>query len=509
MRRSRFLVYTLTGALGLALCNHAQAETLREAVLTALANHPSVDIAKAQKDIASEEENEQYSNLFPYVSANATGGRIFQNNATSRGTTTSRGEAYSWLWEGGGSVTQPIFDGFETYDRIKAAKSRENAADLTLTDAREGLALRAAQAYYNVMRAKEAHAKAASYREKIADYVSRIDSMVESGAGDDTESAQAKNIQSQLDNTVAEMEGQVKLALADYNEVVGQLPVGDLKDTDDAAPALFKDVTDAVGYGTQNHPLVLSAQKTMDAEDKEVSAEKGTLLPDLSGELSYLKRDQKEDIGGEFVDGRAVMHLNWGFATGGADLARIRKAKAERSEALARIAQTKRNVERDIRRAYAEYETAEKQKELSTKRADVTKNLFDTYEKQFEASKVRILQVMQAENQVFTTQLEQINADYRVKLAEYNVLASAGRLLDVLNVADKDAASDVAPAAGLEPMAETMERRDGISTEPAIETVSQETPQVEIAPAAATKKESIYPAEDYPVETGTKPSGSE
>ena len=258
--------------------------------------------------------------------------------------------------------------------------------------------------------------------------------MVEGGAADESEVAQAKNIQSMLENTVAEMDGQVKLALADYNEAVGAMPAGELKNDNSASVLPFKTVDEAVGYASGNHPLILSAQKNLDAEDEEVSADIGSMLPKLDGELSYLKRDQKEDIGGEVEDGRAVMRLNWGFSTGGGQLAKIRKSKAERSEALARIAQTQREIERDVRRSFVEYETATKQRELAVKRTSVTKDLFGTYEQQFEASKVRLLQLMQAENQLFTAELEQINANYRVTMAEYAALASMGNLIGALHL---------------------------------------------------------------------------
>lgn len=511
MRANHRLLYVLVGTLSLVLPSAAKAESLREAVISALANHPAMDVAAAQKDIATEGRREEFSNLFPEINTSATGGRMFGNNSTSRGLSVSRGEAYSWLWEGNATITQPLFDGFETYNRIDAAKARESAADYALADAREGIALRAAQAYFNVMRATEAHDKVESYKDKIADYVTRINSMVESGAGDETEAAQAKNIQAQLDNSAAEMDGQVKLALADYNEATGSMPVGALSKTDDLDSSLFANVDEAIFYASQNHPLVLSAQEDLAAEEEEVGAEKGILFPALDGELSYLKRDQKEEIGGEVEDGRAVMRMNWGFSTGGGQLARIRKAKAERSEALARIAQTKRQIERDIRRAFVEIETAQKQKDLNSKRADVTKNLRDTYEQQFEASKVRVLQLMQAENQLFTTELEQINSSYRVKLAEYNVLASSGRLLDVLHVDAGDASAAVDPAAGAQPIAPTIESKDAIKAEPAIET----TPAVssdavlDVIPAAETKS-TVYPASDYPKENiDTAPKSGE
>lgn len=487
------LIYGLTGLMCFMISSSAQAETLREAVSAALASHPAVDIAAARKDAASEAEREEFSNLFPQISTTLTGGRVYGDNSTSRGLTVSRGAAYSWLWEGNASLTQPIFDGFETYNRIDAARARENAAEYTLADARQGIALHAAQSFLNVMRAQEAYAKTLSYQDRIKDYLSRINGMVEAGAADESEVAQAKNILAQLENSVAEMDGQVRLALADYAEAVGAMPAGELHDPELGQAMVFATAEDAIAHATQYHPLLLSARQNLDAEDNEVRADKGVLLPTLDGEISYLERDQKEEIGGEATDARAVMRMNWAFSTGGGQLARIRKSKAEKSEALARTAQTQREIERDIRRSFAELATSAKQNELNVKRAVVTKELFDTYEKQFEASKVRLLQLMQAENQVFSTEMEQINSKYRMMMAEYGILASAGTLLDTLNLSGEGALPQMPEA----PVAETFSA-PVISDMPAPADVQTEVAEPEVEPVfipAATN--SVYPAEDY------------
>lgn len=446
MKNKKPFFFVLTGLIALTMPAHSHAESLREAVETALINHPAIDAAKARTQGAAEEERAQFSNLFPEVRASATAGRIFSNSSTTRGLTVSRGEAYSWMGEGSASLTQPLFNGFETYNRIDAATARTQAAEFSLADARQALALQAGQSYLNVLRAQEALAKTRSYQDRIKDYLKRINAMVDNGAADDSEAAQAKNILSMLENSAAEMEGQVKTAYADYIESTGSMPRGELKKNGVEKSMVMTRPEDAIEYAASYHPLILSAQKAIEAEDEEISAERGILLPKLDGELSYLKRDQKEEIGGELVDGRAVVRMNWGFSTGGGQLARIRKAKAERSEAIAREAQTKRQIERDIRRAYAEYDTALKQKELNAARAKVTQELFETYERQFEASKVRLLQLMQAENQVFTTEMERINSDYRLLMAELTTLASSGRLLTALNIEDGGAVVPVVAA---------------------------------------------------------------
>jgi hypothetical protein len=127
-------------------------------------------------------------------------------------------------------------------------------------------------------------------------------------------------------------------------------------------------------------------------------------------------------------------------------MARVRKARATSVQNAALLLEKQREIERDIRLAYAELGTARKQYEVATEREQVTTQLRDAYLTQFEGARVRLLQVMQAENQVFSTQLDKINADYRVAAAEFAVLASAGKLQDsVINMPDRPATSSAVP----------------------------------------------------------------
>ena len=132
-------------------------------------------------------------------------------------------------------------------------------------------------------------------------------------------------------------------------------------------------------------------------------------------------------------DARALLKMSWDFELGGAQSARTRKAQAQHSEILAQNRENVQTIEGDIRRAYAEYETAKKQKELIKKREVVTKDLSEAYKTQFEGARVRLLQLMQADNQFFNAQLESITAEYRYLLAQYGILASTGQLLSSLS----------------------------------------------------------------------------
>ncbi len=408
------------------------AETLKQSVDQALSAHPSVEVALAGKIAAKEDRLEARSGLFPALSASTSAGRIYGDNSTSRGLSVSRGTAYSGLWEGSASLTQPLFDGMETFNRIDAAQARSQSADYNVADVQENLALRAVQAHISVLQAQTTLHKTKSYYSVIEDYLDRIKMMVDEGVADETELAQARNISLMLKSAITDYEGQLEAAYAGYKEIVGTLPRGDLIKPPHASSVIADNVEDALSLAKKNHSLVRSGEKDLEAAGHDVKAEKGAFYPNLDGEISYLKRDQKEEIGGEVEDARALLKMSWDFETGGAQMARTRKSRAKYSEILAQNREVFRLIEGDVRRAYAEYDTAEKQMDLVRGREAVTKELFEAYEVQFEGARVRLLQLMQAENQLFNAQLESITAEYRYLMAQYSVLAAMGQLQDSL-----------------------------------------------------------------------------
>lgn len=431
-RTATFAVLAGVSVFGLA--TGARAETLQEAMVSALNAHPTVQAAMKSRDYYAEEKQEQRSGYFPELNASGSMGRIYGDNSTSRGLTVERGAGYSWLYEGSVAVRQTIWDGLETVNRVGAADARVRSAGSNVADVRENLGLRVVLAYLDVLRTKEAVTMITDHNKLIADYRTRIDSMVEQGAADESMAVQAHDIQIQLDSTQADIEGEFAKAVAEYREVVGQVPTDPLVRPDLPSGAVLASADEAVTMALQEHPALRVADETKEAFARDADAEKGALYPDFSGELSYLKKDQADIIGGEVVDAKAVVRMDWTFSTGGAELARIRKATSRYAESQARRDEISRNIERQIRMSYAEMQAAKDRLDNGRDRVGVTKDLLTTYEKQFEAAKVTLLNLLQAENNNFNARLGVVNADYRHLAAQYAVLAHMGYLQDVMSI---------------------------------------------------------------------------
>ena len=410
------------------------AETLQQAVSITLSQHPQVESAQAAFGRSQQEQKEEFSAYFPELNVTATGGRIYGDNSTSRGLSVTRGTGYSYLWEGSVSARQKIFDGMETRNRVGAARSQVKAAELALVDVRENLAYQTAQTYLNLLRVQKGLALLNGQQKTVAEYLQRIRTMVEDGAADEAELQQARDVSIILDNFIADYEGQARALESDYLELTGHLPESALTNPELAVDQIPQDLENALIFAKEKHPLLRAAQFRSRSAEQGMEAEKSTYVPKFDGELSFLKSDKADVIGGEVEDGRAVVRMNLGFETGGAQKARIKQRTYDYKESQARITEIERQVERAIRQAYAEQETAQRQLENQKRRQDLNKKLLETYEVQFEGARISVLQLMQADNQALLTKLETENAKSRVLIAQYGILAAMGRLQEAMNI---------------------------------------------------------------------------
>lgn len=428
---ARPLSLAAMGVIALALSSAlapVRAETMQEAVSATIQAHPRIEEALAAHRAAQQTITEKQSEYFPKLTASATGGRMFSNNSTSRGLSTTRGEGYSWLWEGSLGVNQLIFDGLSTVYNIDSAQALEKSAQYRLRDVQETLALQTALSYINLLRVEESLTKLKSYHNKIKDYKGRIASMVKEGAADEAELQQAEQIDLEIQNLLAGFEGEYQSAIALYTQLTGRPSEGHM--TRPVPVAGLPALEEAILTAQKTHPALKSAEEEIKSSSSLIDAEKGILYPVVTGEVSTYQKDLDDVIGGEVEDQRALVRMNWELSTGGAEFARIKRTKQDKLQSESRYRDALRSIESMLRASYAEMTASEKQKSILQERVALNKKLLDTYNAQFEGGKVRILQLLQAENQLLSAELEYLNADYRNLTAQYSVLAGTGNFLN-------------------------------------------------------------------------------
>ncbi len=430
----------------LSICVPAHAETLPEAVQSALSSHPALEVAAAQYEAAQKDKDIRESDYYPEISASATFGRVYQDNATSRGLNVDRGAGYSGYGEGTLALRQNLFDGFETKNRVEAAQARMASYENNIVDVQERLVFRVASSYLDVMRSREALELLKEQQASMSSYHERIVAMVEEGLADETEKQQAEDVVMVMKALVNDYEGSLRKAESDFAEVTGHAPDDSLIKPVSLASALPQDIDAALSAALESHPAIGSARKESDAAAFDVEAEEAGYLPDVTGEMSYLKSDKRDLIGGEVEDARAVLRMNWKFATGGEQKSAIERSRAQQREALAKVEELKRTLERTVRQSYADYATIKRKNALAAERVDLNENLLENYNLQFESARVNLLHLMRAESQLYKARLDRADSGFNLIVSEYALLASLGSLKNNL-LSDAVARQEPAPAA--------------------------------------------------------------
>jgi adhesin transport system outer membrane protein len=438
MLKKFLLTLSVSTALSASVC--AQAETISDSVTQAILSHPQMKAGEASLAAADKNIQEQRSGFFPELAVNGGAGRMHLNDDTTRGNTASDGGAASWVGEGSVTLTQPIFSGFSVVDRVHSAKDRAAAATYDLSGTAEDIALRAARAHLNLMRTKELLDLASQFLNNIKGRRKNIALMVKEGAADAAELLQANEIQAAVENTKLGYEESFHQAEADYIEVVGAGPSGKLEFGEESWNALVPATLDeAVTYAVSRNARVLAAGSLVSALSMDADAEKSSLMPHVDAEMSYSHKDQSDVVGGESVNGQAMLRMGWNFSTGGGQIARIGKLQQLRDEACAKKQGVIRTVEHDVRQKFTSMEIVDQQYALLVDREKASKKILENFQAQFEGGKQSNLQLISAHSKVFEAGAARIDAYYRRLLSRFELLNASGKL--------REAFADVKPAA--------------------------------------------------------------
>ena len=412
------------------------ATTLGEAVAIAVSSHPTVKAARYAERAAQEDINDAKADYLPSVDFNGDTGYQHTNNTTTRGRSGRVGSDDPGLdtWRKSAELTlsQTLFNGFDTKFRTQSAEKSADAAKFDLRDAGETIGLRAVQAYLAVLRnqmvlklAAENLEKHRAVREKV-----KIRADQEGSYGD---LHQTESRLSLAEARLAEVEGDLRESEAEYLEAVGEMPAS----LEQPVPlTTFPDDQDqAMAAAIDNNPALKAAALTVGSRDAEADASNSAFWPSVSLELSEARDWDSSGIEEPTTDRQAVVRLQYNFYKGGRDTARRKKALELAGEARERESETRRQVERQLRVDYNSYRTAVARLDALKKRTVASADAVEAYQEQFDIGQRTLLDVLDVENELFQAKVALVDGELQLNVAQYRVLATMGSLLSTLDVA--------------------------------------------------------------------------
>ena len=406
----------------------SRATTLQEAAALAVSSHPTVQAAAAGRRAAEEDVNDARADFFPSVDVTADGGWEHTDDPDSG----ADGENL-FRRLGRVSLTQRLFDGFATSSATEAAERRVVEADQTVIDRQEAIALRASEAFLDVIRARMVLRLA---RENVATHVKVRDDVQfrrDSGGGDGADLDQAESRLAFAQTQLTQAEGALRNAEADYREAVGSMP-DTLETPAEPTGSVPGSVEDAVSIALDNNPALRSAAATIEARHFDKRAARAPFLPSLDFELSGSGGEDISGFEGTEVRGSALVVLRYNLYRGGRDSAKVRRAVALEGEAKQQRAELARLVEEQARIDFNDMRTAGDNLPVLQKRATSAGQVVTAYRQQFELGRRTLLDLLDVENELFQARIAVVNGEIAYRVAQYRVLATMGQLVQSLGV---------------------------------------------------------------------------
>lgn len=409
----------------------AAAQSLPETVRGALANNPEVDIVKTNRRAIDEELRQARAGYLPSLDFRGGLGPEWTDNNNTRART--GGSDWQFRTESQLTLSQMLFDGFATRSEVERQQARIDSAAYRVEEAAEFTALNAIEAHLDILRNQEIvrfNEQNITQHERI---LAQVRDLERAGRGDIADVVQTESRLARAFDNLAVARGALADAIARYQRFVGSRP-GTLEDAEAPEAALPPSPDDAAILASVNSPTVLIAAADIDVANAEMRAARAGFYPRFDVEVGGGLNRNIDGNEGRDNDFRGLLVMNYNLYRGGADMALEREAFHRANEARARLDNTRRLAEEEARVSYNALDTARARTDALTAKAEAQRRTRDAYAQQFEIGQRQLLDLLDAENELFLNRVELTTAVYTERFASYRVLAVVGELLDALEV---------------------------------------------------------------------------
>lgn len=446
IRLFRILSLALLAAALIAPVAHAQ--QLQDAVRLTVENNPQIGTLSANRKAVEQELRQARGLYLPQVDVVTGAGQEWTNNATSR-VLNGGGDQDVSLFRTDARIqmTQRIFNGMQTTYEVERQKARVAAAANRVYENAENVALDAVGSYLEVIRQRELFALAKQNLDFHSNILGKLDQRMKGGVGTSADVSQTRAREARSQATLAQTANDLGDAEAIYTRVVGQYP-GELVRPPFPVAALPQSLDDSVKLATHMAPAVRAAESDVDVTTEENNAAGAAYLPtvNLEADSGYANNASGVDTYG--YDSRVMLRGRWNLFRGGIDRAARQEAVFKNHQAREQRARAVNESVEQARRSWFAYQSSAQRVAQLKSAVEDLKSTRGAYEQQFNIGQRTLLDLLDAENELFTARGQLVSADINQQISGYRLLASTGQLLKTMGVAAPSTANPQAESFG-------------------------------------------------------------
>jgi adhesin transport system outer membrane protein len=418
-------------AISLGLAGPAGAAdfvTMRDTVSSTLGYNPNIKAFQEYRQAAEHDLQRARSGWFPRVDARAGFGLEQWSDTSTRSRSYSQNNRdYYKRSEASLTVSQTIWDGMATWSRVQLGKTRLDSAESRLFDNAEGLGLDAVLAHIEVFRQRRIVALAEL---NVRNHKSILGSQQErhrSGASTMADVTQTKARLARTEASLAESRAALEVAMTNYKRLTG-MNVGQVEPPINPADS-YPSLEAALSRSQTANLKIKALRSDIDAAEAQTQLDKASFHPQIYLEAgptySYHVGSSVEDQGGMVV----MLRANWNLFNGGYDWYNVKGDRARARQAKQELSALMDNLTEETEATWSELVSAQEQARHFANSVDFSTKTRDMYLEQFNVGQRSLLDVLDSENELFSSSIQLVTSQQNVIAANYRLLALGGGFL--------------------------------------------------------------------------------
>ena len=404
----------------------ATAATLEQELANFINDHPLVKAGRTTIQSAAENITIGNAGYLPTLALNSTAGPQVIDNPITRtaGKESSRVLSTSTL-----TLTQNLFNGFQTHSLVRAARLNKALAEISLEGTMQNTLFEGVSAYIDVLRQLRLVQLSANNQSTIQQQLNLEDERVQRGSGIAVDVLQAKSRLQLAKERRITFEGALEDAVSRFSQVFNHAPdIGSMTDPVPPVEMIPSELDKAIETAIEENPAIINSAVTVETARENRSTVRSEYAPvvDVVGSVNY----EKDNAGviGTRRDYSVLLQANWDLFTGLSTRAGMSQASYDYATSRNNHDQTVRKVIEQMQLSWQALLTARNRLELLENAVNIASEVFISRKKLREAGKDTVINVLDAENEVNNAQINYTAASYDERLAVYQVLLAMGRL---------------------------------------------------------------------------------
>ena len=401
----------------------AAGETLDEAIASAFATNPQLDLQRYETDIAREGLEQARSGGRTTVNVSGSAGyeyvdttSPFSFNLGDRPIASAQVQA-----------VQPIYTGGRVSAGIRQAKAGVSAAKSQFDAAEQSLILDVVTAYVDVRRDREAVAIRKNNVDVTAEQVRAADDRFEVGVVTRTDVSLANARLEGARAALAGAEASREASEANYQFLTSLKP-GDLAPPP-PIPPLPASLEEAVAIALDGNPDIEAARNSERAASEAIEVARAQYRP----QVNLVGTAGVQETYGSDADQRdtsvsAVVQGTIPLLSGGLIKSQVSSARLRRDQARNQIDILERQIRAQVAQAWFGYDASLRSIEASSRQVDAAEIAYEGAKEELAVGVRTTLDVLDQEQQLFEARLALVESERDAYVAAFRLLRAAGEL---------------------------------------------------------------------------------